>query len=61
MAVAEFRRRALLDAIREAFIQLEPLLADRRLSGVRITIKLNRDSGAVRSTIVEPEVRFEST
>ena len=58
---AELRRLALLDAIREAFIKMEPMLADPRLSGVRITIKLNRDSGAVRSTIVEPEVRFEST
>lgn len=59
--MSELRRLALLDAIREAFLKMEPMLADPRLAGVRITIKLNRDSGAVRSTIVEPEVRFEST
>lgn len=59
MAVAEFRRIALLDAIREAFLQMEPLLADQRLSGVQVTIKLN-GHGAVRSVIVEPELRFES-
>ena len=58
---ADFRPLALLDAIRAAFLQMEPLLADPRLSGIRVTIKLNQGSGAVRSTIVEPELRFEST
>lgn len=56
--VTEFRRLALLDAIREAFLQMEPLLTDQRLSGVQVTIKLN-GNGAVRSVIVEPELRFE--
>ena len=48
-----------MTAIREAFLQMEPLLADHRLSGVQVTIKLN-GHGAVRSVIVEPELRFES-
>ena len=58
--VTEFRRLELLDAIREAFLQMEPMLADHRLSGVQVTIKLN-GHGGVRSVIVEPELRFEAT
>lgn len=58
--MSDFRRLALLDAIREAFVQMEPMLSDRRLSGIQVTIKLN-GHGAVRSVIVEPELRFEST
>lgn len=55
----EFSRAVILDAIRDAFLKLEPLLVDQRLSGVQVTIKLN-GNGAVRSVIVEPELRFES-
>ena len=55
---ADFRRLALLDAIREAFLGMEPLLADQRLAGIQITIKFGA-GGLLRSLAVEPEMRFE--
>lgn len=60
VSAVEFRRLALLDAIREAFAELEPLLADRRLEGIQVIIKLG-GNGAIRSVLVTPELRFETT
>ena len=56
--MSEFRRLALLDAIREAFLGMEPLLADHKLAGIQITIKFGA-GGALRSLAIEPEMRFE--
>ena len=53
-------RTSLLTAIHAALGTMDGVLADPRLSGIQITLKLN-GHGTVRTVIVEPELRFEST